>query len=91
MLVCLICACMREVKVFRIKCVMKHRTFPEKFVLEVPALKKEHAIEYVYSVLGSRHKLSRKRIVIEEVEEISPEKVKRSEIKELLNIEKIVL
>jgi len=82
---------MVEVKVFRVKGIMKHRTFPEKFTLEVPALKKEHAIEYVYSVLGSRHKLNRKRIVIEEVKEISPEEAERNEVKELLKLEKIIL
>lgn len=82
---------MSKVKVFRVKGVMKHRTFPEKFVLEVPALKEEHAIEYVYSVLGSRHKLNRKKIVIEEVKEISPDEIQQSEIRELLSLEKIVL
>jgi len=59
--------------------------------MEVPAIKKEHAIEYVYSVLGSRHKLTRKKIVITDVQEIEPEAATKPEVVELLKTNKIVV
>jgi len=43
---------------------------PMHFKKIVRALKKEHAIELVYSLLGSAHKAKRTNIVIEEVVEI---------------------
>ncbi|MCD6458431.1 MAG: 50S ribosomal protein L18a [Thermoprotei archaeon] len=82
---------MTSVKVFRIKGLMRHRLFTEKFTMEVPAIKKEHAIEYVYSVLGSRHKLTRKKIVITDVQEIEPEAATKPEVVELLKTNKIVV
>lgn len=70
---------MSEVKVFRVsgRMMLSHDRFPEwrKFTVYVRALKKEHAIEKVYSDLGSRHKLKRYHIKIEEVREVSLEEV----------------
>ncbi len=81
----------REVKVFRVRGVMKLRGgHSERFEIEVPALKGEHAVEYVLSTLGSRHRLKRCRIVIEGVEEVPPERVKRDYIRGLLEIDRVV-
>ncbi len=41
----------------------------QKFEKEVVALKKEHALELVYSDLGSKHKVKRTQIKIEKIEE----------------------
>lgn len=81
----------REVRVFRVRGVMKLRGGrSERFEIEVPALKREHAVEYVLSTLGSRHRLKRYRIVVEGVEEVPPERVKRDYIRGLLEIDKVV-
>ncbi|MCE4598726.1 MAG: 50S ribosomal protein L18a [Desulfurococcales archaeon] len=70
---------MSEVKIYRISGVMmiSHDKFPEwrKFSVYVRALKPEHAIEKVYSDLGSRHKLKRYHIKIKKVEEVPLDEV----------------
>lgn len=70
---------MSEVKVFRVsgRMMLSHDRFPEwrKFTVYVRALKEDHAIEKVYSDLGSRHKLKRYHIKIDEVREVSLEEV----------------
>lgn len=70
---------MSEVKIFKIKgrMLLSHDRLPEwrDFTLYVRALKKEHALERVYSELGSRHKLKRYHIKIEEVREVSLDEV----------------
>ena len=80
-----------EVKVFRVKGVMRLREGELRpFKIEVTALSPEHAVEKIYSELGSRHKVSRKHIRIEKVEEIKLEEVESEHIKALLSIDKIV-
>lgn len=84
----------REVKVFRIEGLMliSHDRNPmwQKFRKEVIALKPEHAIEKVYSELGSAHKLRRKHIKITSVREISPEEVEDQRILSLLELKRFV-
>ncbi len=78
---------MGEVKVFRIYgfALFSHDTLPEwrKFVVEIRALKKEHALEKLYSELGSRHKLKRSHIKIMKIEEIKPEEARSRYIRAL--------
>jgi len=68
-----------EVKTYRIRgrMLLSHDRFPEwrSFTIYVRALKPEHALERVYSELGSRHKLKRYHIKIEEVKEVPLEEV----------------
>ncbi|MEB3860149.1 MAG: 50S ribosomal protein L18a [Desulfurococcales archaeon] len=70
---------MSEVKVFRVRgeMMLSHDRFPEwrKFEVYVRALREEHALERVYSELGSRHKLRRKHIRIKEVKPVPLEEV----------------
>ena len=70
---------MSEVKIFKVRgrMLLSHDRFPEwrDFTLYGRALKKEHALERVYSELGSRHKLKRYHIKIEEVKEASLDEV----------------
>lgn len=61
--------------------------FWQKFSLEVRALSKEEALEKVYSLMGSKHKLKRKHIKILEVVEISPEEARKRVVKELAKLE----
>jgi large subunit ribosomal protein LX len=85
---------MDEVKIFRVEGLMliSHDRFPvwQKFSKEVRALNKEQAIEYVYSVLGSNHKLRRKHIKITSVREIPIEEVRDRRILMLSKITRFV-
>ncbi|MCE4612915.1 MAG: 50S ribosomal protein L18a [Desulfurococcales archaeon] len=70
---------MDEVKTFRVRgeMLLSHDKLPEwrKFEVYVRALKEEHAIERVYSELGSRHKLKRRHIRIKEVKAVPIEEI----------------
>ncbi len=67
----------QEVKVYRIKGWFKTRkNTVHHFVKEVRALKKEHALEIIYSEIGSKHRVKRRLIRIEEIREIKPEEAK---------------
>ncbi len=83
---------MSEVKIYRIQglALFGHDSYPvwRKFSLEVRALNKEHAIEYLYSVMGSRHRIKRANIKIVSVEEIKPEEARSSFIRDLSTIER---
>ena len=52
----------------------------QRFSIEVRALKPEDAVEKVLSELGSRHKLKRKHIRIDKVEEISIDETESRQI-----------
>lgn len=60
------------------------------FRKEVIALKPEHALEKIYSELGSRHKLRRKHIRITSIKEISPEEARDPVIIALYEIKRFV-
>ncbi len=62
----------------------------QKFSLELPATKPSEAVEAAYSELGSRHKLKRSMIRIEDVKEISKDEIKRTEILQLLSMESLI-
>ncbi len=85
---------MSEVKVFRVKgqMLISHDKFPEwrPFSIYVRALRPEHALEKVYSELGSRHKLKRYHIKIESVDEVPLEEVDDLNIIRLAQLEKWV-
>ncbi|MEZ0290410.1 MAG: 50S ribosomal protein L18Ae [Sulfolobales archaeon] len=82
---------MNEIKIYRIRglALFSHDKYPEwrKFEIEVRALKPEHAVEIVYSMLGSRHKIKRKNIKILDVSEISVNEARNKFIRELSEIE----
>ena len=73
-----------KVKIFRIEgsMLISHDRLPtwQKFSIEVRALKPEDAVEKVLSELGSKHKLKRKHIRINKIEEISLDEVKTRQI-----------
>ncbi len=62
----------------------------QRFSLELPATKPSEAVEIAYSELGSRHKLKRSMIKIEEVREVGKDEVKRTEVLQLLSMESLV-
>ncbi len=79
-----------EVKVYRVRGIALFS--PERirvwqpFTIDVRAMKKEDAIEKVYSDLGSKHKLRRAHIKVIDVSEISPEMSKYKYIKDVSNL-----
>ncbi len=86
---------MGEVKIYRVEGYMliSHDRYPtwQKFVKEVRAVKPEDAIEYVYSVMGSRHKVKRKQMKIVSIKEISPEEARDRSIAMLEELERFVV
>ena len=66
---------MSETKVFRVTGEVNKQKFfiPMVFSKEIRAAKMEHAIEQVYTEMGSRHRAKRNQITIFKVEEIKPE------------------
>lgn len=79
-----------EVKVFRIEgYYVKKKVKRQKYFFadEVRAPSKDHALELIYSNVGSRHRVKRRSIVIEKVEVISPEKAESPIIRILSGVE----
>jgi len=64
------------IKIFRIKGWFKQGYEKQTFTRELPAISEKQALERVYSEVGSKHKIKRNLINIEEVTEIKPEDVK---------------
>lgn len=63
-----------------------------KFTVEVRGVSEEDARERVYSNLGSRHKLRRRHIYIEKIEEIEKiDDIKNTYIQQLAAADKIVM
>ncbi len=54
------------------------------FTKEVIADKSEHAVEKVYSELGSRHRVKRHHIKIADVHEISPDQIENPILKKIV-------
>ena len=74
---------MTEVKVFRVIGKIRKPNFQTDFRKEVRALKPEDAIEKVYMLLGSKHRVKRFQITISRVEEIEPHEIMDNIVKKL--------
>jgi len=72
------------VKVFRVMGEIRKPNWKTPFEKEVVALKPEHAIEKVYTELGSKHRVKRFHIKIDKVEEIALNEVEDPLIRKLL-------
>ena len=70
-------------KIFRVTGEIHKPNLKTTFKKEVIALKPEHAIEKVYTELGSKHRVKRFHIRITSVEEVHPEDVKDPVLKKL--------
>ena len=66
---------MSEVKVFRVIGKIRKPNFETDFRKEVRALKPEDAIEKVYMLLGSKHRVKRFQMTISKVEELAPNEI----------------
>ncbi len=74
---------MSEVKVFRVIGKIRKPNFQTEFRKEVRALKPEDAVEKVYMLLGSKHRVKRFQMKIFKVEEISLEEIENIIVKKL--------
>ena len=74
---------MSEVKVFRVIGKIRKPNFQTEIRKEVRALKPEDAVEKVYMLLGSKHRVKRFQIKIFKVEEIAPEEIEDIIVKKL--------
>ncbi|MCL6579482.1 MAG: 50S ribosomal protein L18a [Candidatus Bathyarchaeota archaeon] len=71
-------------KVFRVSGEIQKPNFKTSFKKEVVAMKPEHAIEKVYTELGSKHRVKRYHIKIANVEEIQPQDIENPLLKKLV-------
>ena len=74
---------MSEVKVFRVIGKIRKPNFQTEFSKEVRALKPEDAVEKVYMLLGSKHRVKRYQMSISKVEEIAFEDIQDNIMKKL--------
>ncbi|MEM1525529.1 MAG: 50S ribosomal protein L18Ae [Ignisphaera sp.] len=85
----------KEIKIYRITGFMLigYDRYPQwiRFTKEIRALKLEHALEKLYSELGSKHKLKRANIKIVDVTEITPEEAEDKSIHDLDKLTYVVI
>ncbi|MCW4035092.1 MAG: 50S ribosomal protein L18Ae [Candidatus Bathyarchaeota archaeon] len=74
---------MSEVKVFRVIGKIRKPNFQTEFKKEVRATKPEDAVEKVYMLLGSKHRVKRFQMSISKVEEISPKEITNLLVKKM--------
>jgi large subunit ribosomal protein LX len=70
---------MSVVKLFRVSGQIRKPNFQTLFKKEIHAVKPEDAVEEVYQILGSKHRVKRFYIKIEKIEEITEEKAAEKE------------
>jgi large subunit ribosomal protein LX len=75
-------------KVFRVTGEINKPNLKTSFKKEIVALKAEHAIEKVYTEIGSKHRVKRFQIRIAKVEEVSPEEIENPLLKKFVAGEK---
>jgi large subunit ribosomal protein LX len=77
-------------KVFRVTGEIRKPNLKTSFKKEIIALKPEHAIEKVYTELGSKHRVKRVHIKILNIEEVPPQEIKDPVLKKLVTGEQEV-
>lgn len=86
---------MPEIKIYRIEGFMlvSQDKLPRwmKFAKEIRALNPEHALEKLYSEMGSRHKVKRANIRIVDIKEIGVEEARSKYIRDLAQLTYMVI
>ncbi len=86
---------MSEVKTFMIKGIAlfgeSHYPVRQRFVKYVRALSENQAREIIYSNFGSKNKIKRKNIKIEEIKEVDPSTINDKRINDLMELDHIVI
>ena len=77
-------------KVFRVTGEIKKPNLKTTFKKEISAVKAEHAVEKVYTELGSKHRVKRFHIKIASVEEVPPDQIEDPTLKKLVTGEEKV-
>jgi len=77
-------------KVFRVTGEIKKPNLKTTFKKEIIAVKAEHAVEKVYTELGSKHRVKRFHIKIASVEEVPPDQIEDPTLKKLVTGEEKV-
>jgi large subunit ribosomal protein LX len=72
-------------KVFRVTGEINKPNLATSFAKEVLADKSEHAVEKVYSELGSRHRVKRHHIKIAGSEEVPADKIENAILKKIVH------
>jgi large subunit ribosomal protein LX len=72
-----------KTKIFRIKGKFMIGKSLKPFTKELKAIKKEDIMEKLYSEFGSKHRIGRNKIIVEEIIEISEDEVQDPIIKGL--------
>ncbi len=66
---------MSEVRVYRVSGKINKPNFKTEFQKEVRALNEEDAIEKIYMLIGSKHRVKRFQMKITKVEELDPKDI----------------
>jgi len=66
---------MSEVKIYRIIGRINKPNFENRFRKELRAVKPEDAVEELYKIIGSKHRVKRFQIKIERIEEVPAEEL----------------
>jgi large subunit ribosomal protein LX len=74
-----------KMKVFRVTGEIRKPNLKTSFKKEIIALKPEHAVEKVYTEIGSKHRVKRFYIRITNVEEVQPQDIKDPTLKKLVS------
>ena len=74
---------MSEVKVFRVSGKINKPNLQTEFSKEIRAIKPEDAVEQVYTLIGSKHRVRRFQMSITKVEEIGLDEVEDLIIRKL--------
>ncbi|MEZ0345390.1 MAG: 50S ribosomal protein L18Ae [Infirmifilum sp.] len=83
---------MASVRTFEITGEMKLRLgMRQKFRVYVRGLAERDALESLYSILGSRHKITRNHIKVHAIREVKPEDIDDTYIRSLAQTDKIVV
>ncbi|RJS79991.1 50S ribosomal protein L18a [Candidatus Bathyarchaeota archaeon] len=81
---------MSTVKIFRVIGEIRKPNLKTRFRKEIPAVKPEHAVEKVYTDLGSKHRIKRYHIKIIKVEEVPLSEVEDPLLRKMFGEESIV-
>ena len=74
---------MSEVKVFRVSGKINKPNLQTEFSKEIRAIKPEDAVEKVYTLIGSKHRVRRYQMSISKVEEIGLDEIQDITVKKL--------
>ena len=74
---------MSEVKVYRVSGKISKPNMRTEFSKEIRAVKPEDAVEKVYTLIGSKHRVRRFQMSISKVEEIGVDEIKNLIVRKL--------